>query len=657
MNPILHISVGSSRLSKSWKPEELTWEEFIERISKTKRTSETQEEYLSYDKATQDNIKDVGGFVGGTLSGSQRKNENVVDRCLLTFDIDGTLGDQIIRPNKRLAWALYTTHKHKPGAPRYRLIFPLSRPVTPEEYTTISHSLAESTAASYGLKEEEVFRDKSTHEPARLMYWPSTSRDGEFIAEHNEGELLNVEEVLKRAKPAPAKEPAAEYKTADYKFNNDNLANMLDGSGRYDDMKSYISRLSKLGIEAEEIKLLARARGASYGEPYTEDDFRAKNLWKLLSSRVKTDAQERELRQARASALEDFEGEFEDQIASQEQKETPELDNVAAYALQQFTEDVQTFKKGQSIKTGYYELDRTTDGLYSGLYILGAVTGLGKTTFIHQMADQMAESGQHVIYFSLEQSRAELLSKSLAREILRQEAGDDPDLNPDSPAGLSSLQIRKGQAKNLEKLLEGYTQRIGDRLTIHEGNMSTDVKELREYVANYIEAKGVRPVVIVDYMQIITNKTEKDPRMKIDGVVRGLKIMSRDYNIPVIAISNLNRENYLYTISTESFKESGLIEYTADVIWGLQYKVLTSTGYNLLKPGEVTKKREAVEAAKSATPREVLLRCIKNRFGGDYTIGLDYYPHRDLFLDGWSCSAERMREQAQEDPWSKVPIK
>ena len=317
-------------------------------------------------------------------------------------------------------------------------------------------------------------------------------------------------------------------------------------------------------------------------------------------------------------------------------------DDMASYALQHFEEDVESFKRWQSIKTGYKELDDVTGGLYAGLYVVGAVSALGKTTFLHQMADQIAASGQHVIYFSLEQSRAELLSKSLAREIILQESEMAPiELDPDVDQARNALQVRKGEAPDIKKYIESYVKRIESRLTIREGNLGTDIKEIRDYTAAYIRQHGVRPVVIVDYLQIIANKAEKDPRAKIEGVVKGLKIISRDLGVPLLAISNMNRENYLYPVALESFKESGLIEYTADVVLGLQLQLLTSPAYTMLKATEITKKREAVAAAMKQRPREIALRCLKNRYGGLYSVGLEYYPDRDLFLETWSSSQER----------------
>ncbi len=300
-------------------------------------------------------------------------------------------------------------------------------------------------------------------------------------------------------------------------------------------------------------------------------------------------------------------------------------DSVQEYAENFFYRDIEAFKQGQSIKTGFSELDRITGGIYAGFYVMGAVSGLGKTTFLHQMADQIAKSGKRVIYFSLEQSKMELLSKSITREIYSdktQSFEEIPELKK-----LSSLHIRKGEYQEIGETLRSYTASVGDRLNIVEGNLGTDIEESRRYIEKYIGYYNERPVVIVDYMQLITNAQEKDPRAKIESTIRALKIMSRDLCLPVIAISNLNRENYNYPVALESFKESGLIEYTADVVWGLQLETITSPLF--IKEKSLSKQREMISFAMNEYPRRIKLCCLKNRYGARYDLGLDYAPQYD----------------------------
>lgn len=290
-------------------------------------------------------------------------------------------------------------------------------------------------------------------------------------------------------------------------------------------------------------------------------------------------------------------------------------DNVEIYARSAFYSDIEDFKQGQSIKTGFTTWDSNTGGLYNGLYFIGAISSLGKTTLMHQLADQLAKLNNKVIYFSLEQSKLELLSKSLSREIYKK-----------GIIKADSLSIRKGEIKSLEEYIEAYTSAVKGNINIIEGSTETDIDFIREYVAKYIKYYHARPVVIIDYLQIIENTREKDPRAKVEANVKALKLLSRDYKVPVLCISNINRSNYTLPVDFESFKESGLIEYSADVILGLQLQMITSPNFQKCN---TTEAREEVKKAMTAYPREVKLVCLKNRYGARYEVDFNYYPKYD----------------------------
>ncbi len=186
------ICYGNNRQSKKWTNVYITWEDFLERISNTVRTSETVEQYINLPKGKRDNIKDIGGFVAGHLKEAQRLKNNVMCRSMITLDMDEATPEFLEKGvhNYKFTWAVYSTHKHKPDAPRLRFIIPLSRDLTPEEYAAVSRMLAK----EIGME----MMDKSTFEVNRMMYWPSTSINGEYVFLHNEGELLNPDEILKK---------------------------------------------------------------------------------------------------------------------------------------------------------------------------------------------------------------------------------------------------------------------------------------------------------------------------------------------------------------------------------------------------------------------------------------------------------------------------
>ena len=188
----MDICIGNSRKDKFWKNEEISLEKFIKRISTTIRTSETMEEYNHLPKSKQDDIKDVGGFILGKLKDNKRRKENVLSRSALTLDMDYGSENIVVELKNSLTYRtlIYSTHKHKKSKPRLRLIIPLDRNVSPDEYSAISRMVASEINM-------DLF-DDSTYEASRLMYWPSTSCDGEFIFEDIKKDILKADDVLKK---------------------------------------------------------------------------------------------------------------------------------------------------------------------------------------------------------------------------------------------------------------------------------------------------------------------------------------------------------------------------------------------------------------------------------------------------------------------------
>ncbi len=189
----LIISEANNRHSKEWVRTEITWSGFVERLGKPKISTETLDEFLSYSKAKQDDIKDVGGFVGGKLKGNLRRNEAVESRCLITLDLDNlAYGDdtKIIKTLNSLgcAYAVYSTRKHQTTKPRIRVILPLAEDVSADEYEPIARKVAE----SIGLR----YCDPTTFQAVRLMYWPSHSTDSEYVFTYEDKPMLDGKAVL-----------------------------------------------------------------------------------------------------------------------------------------------------------------------------------------------------------------------------------------------------------------------------------------------------------------------------------------------------------------------------------------------------------------------------------------------------------------------------
>ena len=186
----MKIAYGNSRMEKRWKNNEISWDDFCRRVSTTQTTTETVEEYRKMTKPQQDAVKDVGGFVGGHLRGGRRKTGTVLCRSMLTLDMDHGTPDILEELSLFHSHELcvYSTHKHTPEAPRLRLIFPLKRDVSEEEYP----ALARKVAQEIGM---DLF-DDTTYQPHRLMYWPSTSRNGEYVYQVMDGDILDPDAYL-----------------------------------------------------------------------------------------------------------------------------------------------------------------------------------------------------------------------------------------------------------------------------------------------------------------------------------------------------------------------------------------------------------------------------------------------------------------------------
>ena len=187
----IRIVTGRSRHETKWKTRSLRWDELVQRLTTVKRTGESVEAYKAMTREQRGAVKDIGGFVGGTLKGDRRKASEVLSRSLITLDIDyGTpaVPDIVADMLCGTAWCLYSTHSHTPQTPRFRLVIPLSREVSADEYTPIALRIADDIGIT-------LF-DQSTYEPSRLMYWPSASKDGEFIGLAGDGEPADADAIL-----------------------------------------------------------------------------------------------------------------------------------------------------------------------------------------------------------------------------------------------------------------------------------------------------------------------------------------------------------------------------------------------------------------------------------------------------------------------------
>lgn len=334
-----------------------------------------------------------------------------------------------------------------------------------------------------------------------------------------------------------------------------------------------------------------------------------------------------------AKRLEAAEKQFLAQCKEEQNEQTEEearqeyLRTSAGANLQQFINGIADTANTEAVKTGFDRLDSTLDGgLYEGLITVGAISSLGKTSLCLQIADQVAASGHDALYFSLEMARAELMSKSISRHTvqLALERGIDTKAAKTARGitdGKRYINYTKAETQLIQDAVKAYGQYAAS-VYIQEGIGNIGAEQIRETIEKHIRYTGNRPLVIVDYLQILA---PYDPRlgdkMNTDKAILELKRISRDCKIPVIAVSSFNRAGYNQEAAFEQLKESGAIEYTADLVLALQLKGAGEKNFN---PTEEKKKN----------PRQVELVILKNRQGkvGD-KIFFSYYPMFNFFRE------------------------
>lgn len=323
----------------------------------------------------------------------------------------------------------------------------------------------------------------------------------------------------------------------------------------------------------------------------------------------------------------EFEARVEKAIKNAKDDKEKYLETSTDNYIQDFVDGIADSVNTPSISTGFPILDKCLDGgFYEGLYIVGAISSLGKTTLVTQIADQVASKGHDVLIFSLEMARSEIMAKSISRHTVMEVLQTGGDMKNAKTARGITAGVRYANYNDTEKELiknavtaySGYAKHI----YITEGIGDLGVQQIRETVEKHTRYTGNTPLVIVDYLQILAPYNERaTDKQNTDKAVMELKRISRDFKTPVIGISSFNRDNYNNAVSMQAFKESGAIEYSSDILIGLQLK------------GAGTKDFDVTEA-KSKNPREIELVILKNRNGktGD-KVPFEFYPMFNYFVE------------------------
>ena len=303
-----------------------------------------------------------------------------------------------------------------------------------------------------------------------------------------------------------------------------------------------------------------------------------------------------------------------------------------SFRLNDFLAAVKRNREGRAIPTGFDNLDSILDGgLYPGLYFFA-----GKTTFCLQTADNIARAGYGVLVFSLEMSAHELIAKSLSRESLIL----DMKLHNTTTHAKTTRGVLKGiyndtERELLQQAIKDYAE-YGKRINITEGVGNIGIREITAKVKEYARAHdGKPPVVIIDYLQIIAPyNIRMTDKQNTDKAVLELKRLSRDLQIPVIGISSFNRENYKEPVSMASFKESGAIEYSSDVLIGLQY-----AGWDYVKGENPSDRQQRLNTLRGQIDNEIKqgggvtiqLKILKHRNGQRGSLKFEYFPLFNYF--------------------------
>ena len=304
----------------------------------------------------------------------------------------------------------------------------------------------------------------------------------------------------------------------------------------------------------------------------------------------------------------------------------PYTESSAAGQMDAFRAYIEKQASRPALKTGFEKLDEALDGgLYDGLYVIGAVSSLGKTAFCMQIADQLAKQGRDVLIFSLEMMTYELMARSISRESFQLDTSVRRRIAKTARGVLDGKRwanYTTQEKAHLELAQTSYAS-YANHLYFREGDHETGLDYIQKEVSRHIAETGVKPVVLIDYLQIIAPvDVHFTDKQNLDRIVCALKKLSRQYELTIFAISSFNRENYNLEVSMNAFKESGGIDYSADVLLGLQARGAGRQGFN-------------IDEEKRKDPRELELKILKNRSAAlGQPIPLRYYPAFSCFVEG-----------------------
>ena len=429
---------------------------------------------------------------------------------------------------------------------------------------------------------------------------------------------------------------------------NFNFIILTDNDSQGNTFKEQIEQgLKELGVFSYSPKLYEALGVKDYNEAYSNNE-RAELLEAVIkyATNPKSIAEEETRKQ-------------------KEEERQAYINSKSAYNfLLAFKEDIKTSERLSPTPTGFNNLNNLfKGGIPKGLLTIGALTSLGKTTFILQLADQLAQLGDSdILYFTLEMSKEELISKSISRLTFLEAYRKTKNLEEASKQAKNNLSILQGNRYKyyseeekalIDKAFSDYSsfaKRIYFIDSVATGGI--DINEIEKIILEHIEKTGRKPIVFLDYLQIIKSPDfHLSDKQATDFNISALKRISAKNSLLIIAISSLNRASYCEKVDLNSFKESGAVEYTNDILIGLNFSKLyeieeeqaTEEGRKRLKEqGLLTKSEDInqnklkalIKLEKKARPRKITLEVLKNRNGETGgTISFYYYPGANTYLE------------------------
>lgn len=354
-------------------------------------------------------------------------------------------------------------------------------------------------------------------------------------------------------------------------------------------------------------------------------------------------------------------------------KESYSKIHSASKGLDEFENRLQLTKNEPPIPTGYHHLDELLDGgLYPGLYTFGADTSLGKSTFWLNVALNISNHGRSVLYFSIEMSKYELIGRMISRVTYQLAQGSKGMVHAQTERTLTTYDKVNRLDNNDQELVNQAKQLFRHQarnLYLFENIGEVYAETIQKEVNNFMTRTGTSqpPVVIVDYIQILrsTDKfIDSNDKLKLDKNMFFFKKLSNDMRLPIILISSFNRDAYKNwtRITMTSFKESGSVEYTSDVLIGMQLE-------RLAKNGTLTPEQASEELSNDV--REIDLIILKNRHGkrdvhthfnyhtwfNDFVEvpGFDRYPQKGDITNGYKRVTSSDDDQDDDEIGGFIP--